>query len=339
MKLLKKIWPPRIMHLFQNRALVLLYHRIYEPATDPWKLSVSPAHFEEHLQYLKEHFTVISSKELVQGLKNQTIQNRSVVLTFDDGYLDNYQTAVPLLEKYRLPATFFITDARIRDRTPFWWDELEYIIVHTRHLPEVFSVTFNGEPIHFELGEEAVMNEDVRIKQQNYRALKPPTRRTRLYLELWNRFSHLTSGEQEQFMSRIRNWAGLTPDDTRVEGCMSLEQLKTLSANPLFAIGGHSCNHLSLHDHPADVQEREIVENKQFLTSQLGKETDMFTYPSGNYNEQTIDILKRNGFSAAFTGKSGPITGQTGLFTINRVQINNWDSNRFKEVLSKNFKV
>jgi len=329
---------PKFTYLFQNRALVLMYHRINTPLTDPWNLSVSPENFEAQLKFLSEHYSIISTHELIRQIKSGKIKNESVALTFDDGYHDNFTTAKPLLEKYSVPATFFITDSYLGGQ-PFWWDELEFIIVHTEKLPPFFSVTFRDETVQFNLGEENELNEDIRSKHLNYSAGRPPTLRTQLYVKLWNLFSPLPKDEQMELLKLIREWAGLLDDDIQVEGTMSVTQLKQLSDNPLFTIGGHTRTHPALAHHTKEIQKREIMENKAFLEHCLKKEIKYFAYPSGDFNNSTIQLLKEHSFSAAFTTHSKPVIKNAGRYKISRFQVANLTRKKFERSLEKWFRM
>lgn len=317
-------------YLFQNRALVLMYHRINTPITDPWNLSVSSKNFEQQLKFLKDNYSIISTHELARQLDVGKIKNRTIVLTFDDGYLDNYISAKPLLEKYSLPATFFITDSYITNNQPFWWDELEYIIVRADNLPSVFSVTFKGQSIQYDLKNEAVLTEILRSKQAGYTYNKQTTLRTQLYFKLWELFSPLLREEQTELLKLIREWAGFTEQDTKTEGAMSAQQLKQLANHPLFTIGGHTKTHPSLSDHSEEVQEKEITENREYLESLLGTHINHFAYPSGNFNATTLKLLKKNNFKAAFTTNSQPLDKHSRLYKINRFQVMDWGKKKFE---------
>ena len=94
-------WKYRLRRLLRTkRVVVLMYHRVDDVPLDPWRLAVSPLHFEMHLKVLKNNYQVISPKELVDQLENNSLKRNQVCITFDDGYLDNYTQAMPLLEKY-----------------------------------------------------------------------------------------------------------------------------------------------------------------------------------------------------------------------------------------------
>jgi peptidoglycan/xylan/chitin deacetylase (PgdA/CDA1 family) len=86
---------------------ILMYHRVF-PETLYDQLNVQPELFERHIRFLTEHYVCISLTEALQRLRQGRYRNE-VVVTFDDGYLDNLQYAFPILEHYKVPATFFIT--------------------------------------------------------------------------------------------------------------------------------------------------------------------------------------------------------------------------------------
>ena len=87
---------------------VLLYHRVAELRQDPHLLAVATEHFEEHLLALRRHCRVMSLSNLTDSLARGERPGPVVVLTFDDGYADNAEAALPLLKKYDMPATFYL---------------------------------------------------------------------------------------------------------------------------------------------------------------------------------------------------------------------------------------
>lgn len=103
-------------------ASVLMYHRVNENINE--QLSVNVTEFDKMMEVFSKHYRVISLYELLDGItRGETFDSRTVVITFDDGYKDNYQYAAPILKKYNLPATFFVTSSYIDTQRIFDWDK------------------------------------------------------------------------------------------------------------------------------------------------------------------------------------------------------------------------
>ena len=110
-----------------------MYHRISIKENE-WSFSpVSPYAFEEQMKFLKKNFTIVPLSELrayIEGEKHVK-NNRIAIITFDDGYKDNYIYAIPILKKYQIPATIYLTSGHINTKRLFWWDRLGYAIYHS----------------------------------------------------------------------------------------------------------------------------------------------------------------------------------------------------------------
>jgi peptidoglycan/xylan/chitin deacetylase (PgdA/CDA1 family) len=108
--------------LLRNSAVVVAFHRVKDTA-GPEDLTVSISTFERYCRFFRRHFHVVPLTDLVKRLAQGATPNRELAITFDDGYRDNYENAAPILERFSLPATFFIvTQWMETDQIP-WWDE------------------------------------------------------------------------------------------------------------------------------------------------------------------------------------------------------------------------
>jgi peptidoglycan/xylan/chitin deacetylase (PgdA/CDA1 family) len=327
----------RLKHFFQQRAVVLCYHRVAAPLTDPWELCVHPRHFAEQLQILQELDLAVSLQVLMEDLHQKRVK-KGVAITFDDGYIDNYNTAMPLLMQYGIPATFFITSRNIGSLREFWWDELEKITLLTPLLPQQLAFDYNGQRFFFDLQHEVELTDALLEKHKHFSAYRDaPTLRTQLYIKLWQVFSPLTQSQQDGLMEVIRKWAGITEHNRDGYECMTAAAVSRLSANTTFSIGGHTSTHPALKHHEKEVQEIDIMENKQYLEKLTNKTINTFAYPSGSYNQHTIEVLKEGGFKAAFTTQAKPVFKDTNPFTIGRLQAPNCNGKEFKKFLSKWF--
>ena len=172
----------KISNRIKGVAIILMYHRICDLEIDPWGLSVNSDNFEQQLLVLKRKFNVISLTELVERLNQKKSLKNCVCITFDDGYLDNYLNAKPLLEKYNCPATFFIPTYFIGSSMQFWWDELAEIILKSPKLPLHISLNINDELLMFDLENELLTAQD-ELKHKSWRYTDAiPTKRCELYL-------------------------------------------------------------------------------------------------------------------------------------------------------------
>lgn len=329
---MKKRIISKLRSYFEPEALVLMYHRIVNPEADIWEIAVSPAQFEKHLQVLKKTGNVIPLKEMAVQLANRSLKRNSIAITFDDGYADNFRVAKPLLEKYGLPATFFIATGNIGRSEEFWWDELENIILFAEKLPGKFSMPVNNQLIELELG-PAELNAEMRKKHILWNACTevPPTPRCSLFYKIWEQLKPMPYTEQQTQLQRIREWAGVRKVIRPDFRSMTLEQLKETAKSRLIDIGAHTVTHPALAFHANEFQKRELSESKAFLEETAGKEIDLLAYPYGNYSTETATLAAGLNFSAACTTEERAIGRQSDRFRLGRFQVKNQDYRQFSK--------
>ena len=319
---------------FAKKAIILMYHSISEPGIDPWELAVSPANFEKQLQVLQKIFKVSSVGEIVAGVQRGRLRNKSVALTFDDGYRDNIESAAPLLEKYNVAATFFITNT-FGEGQIYWWDHLANLILTTPQLPADFNITIRGEVFNYSIGEESALNEYYDQLHRRWVAPDtPPTKRSTLYYKLWQFMQPLPPAEINRLINEIKDWAGIK-EELIFPGTLLIteEQLKKLSNHHLIDIGLHTANHIALRYHSALTQETEILLNQKQLEQIINKKISTIAYPYGEYNNITIGIVKKIGLQAGFTVEHNIVNCDSNPFRLGRFQVKNWNATQFEENL------
>jgi peptidoglycan/xylan/chitin deacetylase (PgdA/CDA1 family) len=338
MRLSRWIKKAKVFLGIRKRTIVLMYHRVDRNAIDPWNLTVSPENFEGHLQFLKKTGLVKSLDGMKKDFLTGNKLKPAVVITFDDGYVDNYLNAKPLLEKYNLPATFFISNKHIGTDKEFWWDELAHMVFETTTLPKLIPIEIQGRKFSFDLGEEYMLTDGLKQKNILWNGLLvPSTKRADLYFQLWQALSPMRYEDQQEIMGKLRDCFGLSPHLNEANYCMSESQLFSLASNDLFTIGGHTYSHPLLPAHPYDIQYEEIKANKEYLENLTKKRIDSFAYPSGKSNDDTVLALKSSGFDMAFNTVRRRVDKEDDIFQIGRVQVKDWQKKEFEKRLGNMF--
>lgn len=320
-----------------HKSLVLMYHRVADSPADVWDIAVSPKNLEAHLRFLKQSGRVIPLHKMVRQIKNKWIRKENIAITFDDGYADNFTTARPLLEKYTLPATFFITSVNIGMPNEFWWDELEKIILYTNTLPTDIEITIADKLINFKLNDETTLNDKIVAQHNSWKAYEspPPTTRCTLFLAIWETMQPLDHDRQQHYLTIIRQWAGCHISTRQDYQCMTIDQLKELARNKLFSIQAHTTTHAALAYHDKHFQRNEMLDNKNFLEKNISKKIETVAYPYGSFNTDTPVIAADCGFKAAFTTDEESVNNDTGRYRIGRFQVRNQDAVTFEKNLSR----
>jgi peptidoglycan/xylan/chitin deacetylase (PgdA/CDA1 family) len=272
--------------------------------------------------------------DLVNQYYSKNDLKPAIVITFDDGYADNYLNAKPLLEKYGLPATFFITNKHIGEQKEFWWDELAHMTLETPLLPKEIVFNYNDKLFSFDLKEDAMLHEEVLQLNKGWDGLKvAPTLRAELYLQLWQILSPMNYMDQQLLLESFRNCIATQAHKKVDNYCMSESQLISLAGNSLLTLGGHTNSHPLLPAHSYEFQENEIRLNKEYLKNYVKYDINTFAYPSGKSNEDTVKALKGLEFEMAFNTIRRRVESADDPFQIGRVQVSDWAEKEFHRML------
>jgi peptidoglycan/xylan/chitin deacetylase (PgdA/CDA1 family) len=286
-------------------AVILLYHRVSnDTASDPWGLTVSVTHFAQHMDALRRYATPVSLTELLSAADQKAGRAR-VAVTFDDGYADNLEVAMPLLETHEIPATFFLSTAALDSDREFWWDELARVLLGPGTLPSVYRDRAGGR---FELAESRIYSEQDASRHSEWKAWeKVPTARHELFLRLWAECQVLDANLQSEFVADVIHWAGTAALVRPTHRVLSCGEAVELMASPLASIGAHTKHHLRLSACSAEVQRSEIVGSKRRL-EEMGARVEHLAYPYGgpsDFTAETVSLVRSAGFVAACTSSAG----------------------------------
>ena len=322
------------------KAVILLYHRVSDVESDPQSMCVRPHRFAEHVEYLANHFSVISLHELAESAKvNRRVQDRAVVITFDDGYADNLLYAKPLLEPFRTPATVFVTTGSIDQREEFWWDELERILLQPSILPSRIHLQVNGQMVEQDLAAAADYTEQEALRDRAWNVMRPdnPTVRHKLYRDLCSLLRPLTLAARTETMRALRSWSGVQAAGRQTHRALSSRELRDLEAGQLIEVGAHTVSHSVLSQLPVSEQRAEISGSCARLAEVLGKAPRSFAYPFGtkaDYTAETITLVREAGFTAACSNFHDCVIGTEDGFQLPRMIVRDWDSEKFARILN-----
>lgn len=264
------------------RLWVLMYHRILPRtdaryATEEPGMIVTPETFHDHLKQLKKLFTILPLSEwIMRQQQGQTLPDKACAITFDDGWADNYQYAMPLIQKEQTPITLFAVSEMIGTRKRFWPNRIAHLLdkASPQQLAELpwLNVDYHSITSARNLGNQ-------HLAEYISRVINCLKKHSDEQVILW-----VTSAEHELNIANETN-------DT----LMTWEQLQGMSQSGFVEVGSHTCNHYRLRSGlPETTMTNEIVNSQKQLQDKLDKPVNLFCYPNGDVCESAVKLVQKN---------------------------------------------
>ncbi len=277
----------RLVHRMQGpRILVLAYHRV--TPDDALHRSAYPAmhvscsSFEQQLLAVRELYRFIPLAELKAILNGQQPLTEPVaILTFDDGYKDNFEQAFPVLTELNIPATFFLSFGFVDRGEPFWFDHLADSVTAWDHQAKARSSLRDclPDPLVAALDAPASMQARCRSASAFLKSL-PEEKRLQAMQDLQDGLD---------LQSHAGNSLPMTWDEVRTMHQAGM------------SMGAHSVSHAILTTLREDKASDEISASMDGVSRRLGTAVDSFAYPNGDANQQLASLVERAGATVAFT--------------------------------------
>jgi peptidoglycan/xylan/chitin deacetylase (PgdA/CDA1 family) len=320
-----------------------MYHRVAAERLDPWRLCVSPRHFEEQLDALRRHARILPLLELQRRIVDGSAEPGSVAITFDDGYADNLLAAAPLLERHDAPATVFVATGYLGGAREFWWDELDRLLLEPGRLPRAVTLELPDGPHRLDLGSAARAGAEALARRvlHRARAAAPASARQTAYRAAWERLLPLRDADQWRALDSLRAATGRPPGPRVARRQLTVHELLELARGGLVEIGAHTVTHPALSLFPAAEQREEILESVAALSALLGRSVRGFSYPHGRYTDDTLRIVREAGLAYACTASpasQGP-PREPDPFTLPRLMVTDVDGDTLLRMLAEDVRV
>lgn len=283
-----------------QRVVVLNYHRIGDGSRSEYDRelwSATEEVFDEQVAFLARHCDVIGPGDIEAALGSR--RGRHVLITFDDGYLDNYELAFPVLRRHGVPAVFFVATGFIDRPSLPWWDAIACRVRRT-HAARLDLRPWIAEPL--------VLSDDSRAQ---------PVKR------ILTAYKSLPEDEARRLLARLAEETAVDVPE-RVDGhWMDWDMLREMSRAGM-TIGGHTVNHPVLARLAPGRQAEEIEGCAARIAGEIGRPMEYFAYPVGSrdaFDDATEECLGRLGVRYAFSYYGGIVSPSSRRYDMQRVAV------------------
>lgn len=289
-----------------DSAFVLMYHRVLSsvgqvPHHVQPGMFVTAATFEKQISYLRDTFEIIFLDDLVAKARKGERIGRYCALTFDDGWGDNYSEAFPLLKKYDVPATIFLSTGFVGTQRTFWVEEISSCLACLH----AGSLAGDQGPPSF----ARFVGEVSGLKRMDLETFLEGS------IELLKKKS---PHDREEIVTHLK---GYLCSEHAPRQMLSWEEVREMSHSGLVRFGAHTVNHELLDQLPLQMARDEIYLSRQEIEQRLEQKVTTFAYPNGNHSKAVQRILVEGGLDAAVTTRKGFLEHGMSFLEIPRIAL------------------
>jgi peptidoglycan/xylan/chitin deacetylase (PgdA/CDA1 family) len=289
---------PRFRRIQNPKFVILCYHGIGESG-NPLGAAPTVEIFEAQMRFLRENYRIVSLDELCGELNNGNGSEPGIAITFDDGYRSTYTLAFPVLKKYRLPATVYLTLDSVETGQVAWYDRVFLAMA----VPPSGELQLDLEgPWRFQLNS--------------------PEDRLRAAFEVVAHLRTLPNCRRRECCSLLEKRIGL-PQNALSGRVLTWEQIRTMHQAGI-SFGSHTLTHPVVSQLSQSELESELGDSKRVLEDKLGDAVKDFAFPFGkasDYSHAAIQMLTRCGYRSAVTTVPGVNTPELNPYELRRLQV------------------
>jgi peptidoglycan/xylan/chitin deacetylase (PgdA/CDA1 family) len=276
-------------------ARILYYHRVNN-AHDPFFPAISTDLFEAEMRFVSKHYRVVSLAELVERLGGHDTEP-VLAITFDDGYRDNYQNAFPILQRYGVPATIFLTTGSMDTGEALWFERLALAVKKT-------SRTFI----------------DLDLPATSRLWLRTQAERLAANTHMFSALRSIPDSDRRALLKAVIKHLGVRDDAERDRQMLAWDDVRFMSAHHI-TFGGHTVSHPFLSRLSRDEFRWEVSECKRRVEEEVQRSAAYFAYPNGREEDFGLAnkaLVREAGYRAAVTTIWGVNTSSTDPFELRR---------------------
>lgn len=298
-------------HKNRHKICVLMVHGVMDPNVDsawkPLRNQLSAEEFDRTLCTLSQYYHFITVQQSVDMLAGRLpLIDNALLITFDDGYRNNIDYALPICEKYNIKPILFVATNHVNSGLPFWFDRLDYAL--QQNMGEVISLSYKNEVYTF----DATSRNALTISYKKFRDLCKD--KFSDDIELNNLFDYLCETLEKRSASALKDICH--EDDW--SAIVTWDALKRLTSDNRIDVASHTQDHLRLDCLIKSKILSQIKQSKVCIEKELAVKCDYFCYPNGNYNKLSKQLVKEVGYQAAFSTDVGLCQSRDDLMTLKR---------------------
>ncbi|WP_275098468.1 polysaccharide deacetylase family protein [Sedimenticola hydrogenitrophicus] len=280
----------------RNNITILIYHQVLPVKDNLRQDCINREEFDQQMRIISKLFNVVTIEEAARYIEQGNIPPRTIVITFDDGYSDNYHEALPILKKYGLPAIFYVVGDAVRSGA--LWNDTVFEIIKATRQPEIdlSELGLGKYPFLSDRDKQNVMN----LLIENLKTLMPE--------------------EQKNRINTLKVITGNVSLTTR--NMLTKDELISLSEEKGMTIGTHTMRHPMMSYIGITDAQSDVIEGKEYIESIINKPIRHFSYPYGKYGEnfhaEHLNMIASLGFKTAVTTNWGAVNKNSSRYFLQR---------------------